>query len=396
MSTYRGDDVMTFSKTLGFLAVLVLALVLIQPALAATWTVEKDGSGDFTIIQDALDAASPGDTILIGPGRYDTFQTGNLMLDGTPRATIARVSTTDLTIVGAGADQTILGPETSVLEHEGQRTSCITIDPVGFAEVRGVALQNTKYELDVFTQVLIEDCRIERTDGARSGEFAAWLGYSEGSVLRRLEMVNTGGMTTIYGITGLLVEDSYFEDLQERGGPAVHLGNGAQECVLRRCRIVGGGGGIQAGGGAVIEDCTLTGMRVFGLEAWGGGGVIAQRVHVGLTRIAVSVADGYLELSDSILEGGALITIQSSGDIYARGNHILNGGGSTVDSNARAAQGELIDLRFNWWGTSDPAQIQAWIVEYEAGSVIWDPFNDMPIPNEPESMSGLKSKFGRN
>jgi hypothetical protein len=48
-----------------------------------------------------------------------------------------------------------------------------------------------------------------------------------------------------------------------------------------------------------------------------------------------------------------------------------------------------------WWGTSDPTQIEAWI-EDEEGTVLWDPFNDMPISAESESMSGLKGKFGRN
>ena len=34
-----------------------------RSAGAAVWTVEKDGSGDFTVIQDALDAAAEGDTV---------------------------------------------------------------------------------------------------------------------------------------------------------------------------------------------------------------------------------------------------------------------------------------------------------------------------------------------
>ena len=45
-------------------------LTAISPAWAVTFTVEKDGSGDFTIIQDAVDAAAPGDTIIIRDGIY--------------------------------------------------------------------------------------------------------------------------------------------------------------------------------------------------------------------------------------------------------------------------------------------------------------------------------------
>ena len=56
---------------------------------AATWTVEKDGSGDFTVIQDAVNAASGGDTILIGPGRY--AETRPFSLPGWTEATIVGI-----------------------------------------------------------------------------------------------------------------------------------------------------------------------------------------------------------------------------------------------------------------------------------------------------------------
>lgn len=41
-------------------------LALACSAHATTWRVEKDGTGDFTIIQDALDAAADADTVLVG------------------------------------------------------------------------------------------------------------------------------------------------------------------------------------------------------------------------------------------------------------------------------------------------------------------------------------------
>ena len=50
----------------------LLILMALLPCLifAATLSVKQDGSGDYTVIQDALDAASPGDTVLVYPGRY--------------------------------------------------------------------------------------------------------------------------------------------------------------------------------------------------------------------------------------------------------------------------------------------------------------------------------------
>ena len=48
---------------------LILAL-LTSTTLADTWTVDDDGKADFDNIQDAIDAASDGDEIVVMPGTY--------------------------------------------------------------------------------------------------------------------------------------------------------------------------------------------------------------------------------------------------------------------------------------------------------------------------------------
>jgi hypothetical protein len=64
---------------------ILLTLVLLIPGLAMgiTRTVKLDGSGDYTSIQAALNAAQSGDTVLVYPGRYYEnlrIQTDNLNL----------------------------------------------------------------------------------------------------------------------------------------------------------------------------------------------------------------------------------------------------------------------------------------------------------------------------
>ena len=58
-------------------ATMILLIGLVVPASVAarTWQVAQDGSGDFAVIQDAVDAAEDGDVIEIGPGRYLDYQT---------------------------------------------------------------------------------------------------------------------------------------------------------------------------------------------------------------------------------------------------------------------------------------------------------------------------------
>ncbi|MFC2023048.1 hypothetical protein ACFLTL_02735, partial [Chloroflexota bacterium] len=64
---------------LALIMVLSLSLVMAAPVAAATtWTVDDDGidypGADFTHPQDAVNAASPGDTILVYPGTYGSRQ----------------------------------------------------------------------------------------------------------------------------------------------------------------------------------------------------------------------------------------------------------------------------------------------------------------------------------
>lgn len=68
-------------------------------AFATTWFVAADGTGDFTSINDAIDAASANDAIMVSPGtyaegtRYNSTYGGGLLLNKA------------VTIIGAGPDE---------------------------------------------------------------------------------------------------------------------------------------------------------------------------------------------------------------------------------------------------------------------------------------------------
>lgn len=86
------------------IAALLCMSAIVLPAMAATLYVDASGAGDFTEIQPAIDAASPGDTIYIRPGTY-TAEYGFSVAD-----------TSDLTILGESADSvTLTSPEYHLL-----------------------------------------------------------------------------------------------------------------------------------------------------------------------------------------------------------------------------------------------------------------------------------------
>ena len=89
-----------------FLPAIACALLAAPASLAATLSVDDDRqdctAAAYTSVQDAIDAAAPGDTIAICPG---TYAEGN----GLPNTSAVRIEKT-LTLKGAGADLVTISP----------------------------------------------------------------------------------------------------------------------------------------------------------------------------------------------------------------------------------------------------------------------------------------------
>ena len=96
------------------LPAMVCALLAAPAAPAATLSVDDDRkdctAATFTSVQDAIDAAAPGDTIAICPG---TYREGNAQ----PNTSAIKIDKT-LTIKGAGADLVTITP----LKYDGNDT----------------------------------------------------------------------------------------------------------------------------------------------------------------------------------------------------------------------------------------------------------------------------------
>ena len=193
-------------------------LVLASSSPATTWCVEKDGTGDFTIIQDALDAAADGDTVLVGAGRFDTFRPYDTLNDGFRLTTIMMVRK-QLLIQGAGRDSTIVGPEEIVFEIDGRSTSSMYVDQGGLSTIRGFEFTNTRAYVSLGNQCTFEDNRVDSTGKLPQSAFNLQCLYGSDITIRNCEFVGPEGHLSVSsrGIPNILVEDCMFLDASEDG-----------------------------------------------------------------------------------------------------------------------------------------------------------------------------------
>jgi hypothetical protein len=366
----------------------VLAIIAASPASARTWTVEKDGSGDYTVLQGALDASADGDTILVGPGRFDTFHADVSTIDGFEFAMIATVRT-DVVLLGSGRDQTFVGSATYTGEALGLPAGCLYVDGGAEATIAGFTFENAQGIVTIRHRTVFEDNRV---DGSRKDRFATYnVAILNGSnpEFRGCEFIGEDNIISS-GVNGVLIEDCTFID-DTLDGTGVSVGGGTNVTV-RRCQFEGGALGISFYFGAIgrIEDCEFPNPS-FGGISMGGGLMIAENLYIGSSRQPVRCAIGRIEIYNSYIEGGTQYTILSGDEVYARGCHILNAG-TEYTVTGPSAEGEITDLRENWWGTTDVELIRSRIDDRN-GLVLFEPILGDPVSDATTSFGELKSRF---
>jgi hypothetical protein len=322
---------------------IILLLVGALSASARTWRVEKGSSGDFTVIQDALDAASPGDSVLVGPGRFEDFRLHTFQTGGQAMIVLS-IETLDLTVLGTGKSLTFIGPTAHVTEVDGFNPGALLIEEAGAKSTVGrFTFENVEYPVTIRERGTLFDSHVNTT----GIQFGLQITQGDSVVIRDSEFTNGNAILTGSPlVTGLQIRGCHFDGPQSDDF-AIAIGNGATDALLANCTITGYGAGLgtSLGSTAVAESCHFAGMEVGALDVSSGSITLRHCQIDGGMRYTMSAGQGRLEVYDSVIGGGTNATLPTTTDVIIRDSHLLNGGGLTVDFRGPASA--VVDVRSN-------------------------------------------------
>jgi hypothetical protein len=252
---------------------LVLGSLFVGATYAPTWTVCSSGC-DYTSIQNAVDGASEGDTIELGPETFHEHVT---------------VSNRSLTIRGAG-------PESTVVDGGGSGTIFYRGMLGGPYALADMTIRNGTTGVGA-GQIQMDNCIIR--DNADAGVSLRGAGGTinnsvitgnSGGGVRFIDETTNGGSLTISG--GIISNNSTDGS---GGGVLASIGRySGPELLIDSTLIVGNLAGYEGGGvycglcAAVISNSTVTGNTA-AHSVRAGGGIFA--VTTGLTIIESTITE---------------------------------------------------------------------------------------------------------
>ncbi len=377
---------------------MTLCEFLVASATAATLTVNKDGTGDFSVIQRALDVAADGDTILIGPGEYSESTMVRMPGWTYDVESFAHLQADNLTIIGAGSEATIIGPTI----YKG---STLNDSPAGLSyAVGGRSLH--------ISDVCIRHCcaaffggvmYMDRCWIANNRDGLVWDPIGPGGWVRDsvIEVTETIYDTTSFRIgtaglgSGIELERCTF------GNPA-SIGT-VQGAVMRQCILAGLSLNSQTS--ATLDACTSIGA-VYGISLRQGTGIRCEVLdshlqgQVEALFVEGSAPGGSFVVENSRLEGGSDSVIHLAYNAGACAIHHCDLIKGSVLAVHCTAGGPLTvhDFTNNYWGATSEAQIDAWIFDHSdngllGATVLYVPFAGQSVPAESTSWGNLKSMF---
>ena len=367
-------------------------LLLSASVEARTWQVAKDGSGDFTVIQSAVDAAASGDTILIGPGRFEEH--APFTVPGWTEEVYVGFAGSSLTLIGSGQDITVIGPVTPIHDPMEEPKGIVSVLDADLF-IQGLTIENVKQAVyHDEGRIEVYHCTLQNCDTG----LAAWA--RRGMYMEDCIIVNniSGGVITFAPAQDIEIRNSRFCNLT--GNVSF---NGTANANVYNCKFLGGAAGI------AIQDISNGGVydcQFYDLTNAGIGVGISSSATINDNVISGSASDIVVDTYCNVqgtgnrLKGGTYTTIRCAGShLEMHGNHILNAGGYSVLLQAYGNPPDvIIDLSDNYWGTADEDSIDSWIWDgndtpYLHAFVQYEPFASGPIGTEQQSWGRVKALY---
>lgn len=369
---------------------LLLTLLMSATADGSTITVRKDGTGDYAVIQQALDVAAAGDTILIGPGEYLEHSTIRFPTWSWDIESYANVMVDNLTIIGGGADQTIIGPDSYVGDYGTNSPQVITYIEGGDLRVSDVCLRNSFTGAGVHGRLFMERCFLD--DNRNNVHWGAvgsggWIKDCRFDVRTpsfpiSITVMNGGGAGAI------MVEDCTVD----RSNVLVI---GVPTMTFRGCEFANGATGmqIQSSSHVFVDRCRFANFSTAGIHLTLGVGAICEVTGSDISgaqaAVAADASGSRFVITDTRMEGGSFALMfadVAAGAFDVSACDFLKGGGPVIRCSAGGAS-ITHDLRNNYWGTTDEATIQSWIVDHAdnpqiGATVLYSPFAGQSVPSE--------------
>lgn len=372
--------------------------VLMIPALtsAATIAVRKDGTGDYTVLQHALNAAAAGDTILMGPGEYADKITYWPQYWPNAIETYGLLTTSNLTIIGAGADVTIIGP-TSYAGLAGQQSPVGLFGGVAELSISDLTVRNCYSCLNVRCRLWIDRCHIEDFDTG-----ILWSTVGEGGAIRNSLISSTvlsgppSGLFAVGSGTGVLVENCQFMNAPPNADiPSI---------TFRGCRMSGSSIlGLQVQGGVCsVEDCDILDVNIGVVSTWQNARCEIRDSRISGDFDALRVSQHCsASVEGSILTGGthSVVFADDASSLSIHGCDFHRGSGPVIRCYRQCSLGAVTyDVTNNYWGTGDPADVSGWILDHAddatiCASVLFSPFAGHSVPVETVTWGDLKALY---
>lgn len=397
----RVNSSVQFSRLCSSCTCLLVALLSAASlSIAGTITVRKDGAGDFIVLHEALSAAADGDSILIGPGEFTEMTWVRLPGWNWDAQVSGYATAQDLTIIGSGLEQTVIGPTSYFGSSATSSPIGIVHTDGGTLAIKDLTVRNCYTDVYVIGTIEMSNCLMDKSEVCIFWPATGNGGWIRDSVIRSgLGLSPTGLWVLPYG-----------------GGAGI---------TMERCRSEGVETIIDG-----IEGMTIVGSEfideVIGISIYNNGRVYLQDCVVSeMSRYGVRFSfgsDGYCEIRDSEVSGG-WAALDTGGNAL-RPRFVVEGsrlvGGSVAVLRARYRPGpcqvvasDLIkgsgpvvqcspsyevvthDLRSNYWGTANEAEIQSWVIDqYDdpeiPATVLYSPFEGQPVSIESTTWSELK------